>query len=666
MEFQMPKIKIAESNTDPLLVSSGKGRVVTKRGINSAIIENSSDNSVKIKVLTSEVREDQEGIYEVAKVRIDSTKKQGSRSAIARAVQAGTTYTNHQISIPKLLDINEINDLNITKATPSYSVDCNFNYVSQDYDNLQISVNEINLVSYLESTTKDDILNFRKKKNAKVLDFSKGTKLRNFVQPQVSPAGITNELPYYNRIQINSATYGGFSDFTQKIQIYDEVLNHYLNSEKDEVQMNIQDEDFVAENVPLGVYDVNKFFTDDVEFDVDNFYGLKQSKQSSRMGFDLRKHLLKGYFKNVSKNGFRRFEDIYNNIDCYKEGFAYSAEKFDSILLESTKIQTLFAPSGQESTRILDTQVKYGKTYVYRVSAHYLIVGNSYSYRNIRFLEEDGITYATAEVINKPSYVIVPTELFVEEKTIIQPPPVAPQVTFKTENNSDNFVQIYLSPTKTEVEEDFIRITDNDEKQKDEMDRFFKASSGKYRFKTTIQSGLFEIFRSEEPPSDYSTFSNKKLGEIRMSFRDTNAIFKDIIEPNKYYYYICRQLNEKDLASNPTSVFKVMLLKDADDSRVIVDSYRFPKETTSQPSKDFKSLLQVRPSVEQVIFDDSQDVLFQKRSLVGTLDRLKLGIAEKSIWGQRVKLRVKSKTSGKIIDLNIDFNLLKNKTKEEF
>ena len=183
----MPKIKIAESNTDPLLVSSGKGRVVTKRGINSAIIENSSDNSVKIKVLTSEVREDQEGIYEVAKVRIDSTKKQGSRSAIARAVRAGTVYTNHQISIPKLLDINEINDLNITKATPSYSVDCNFNYVSQDYDNLQISVNEINLVSYLESTTKDDILNFRKKKNAKVLDFSKGTKLRNFVQPQVSP-----------------------------------------------------------------------------------------------------------------------------------------------------------------------------------------------------------------------------------------------------------------------------------------------------------------------------------------------------------------------------------------------------------------------------------------------------------------------------------------------
>lgn len=662
----MPKIRIVESITDPLLISAGRGKVVVDKGFETSMIENSSEQSIKIKVLSSETREDQESIYEVARVRIDSVNKQGSRAAISRAIQAGADFTNHQITIPKLLDINEINDQNITKATPSYSVECNFNYVSQDYDNLQISVNEINLMPVIGSTTKDDILNFRKKKSAKVLDFSKGTQLRNFVQPQNGSGGLEKEVPYYNRIQINSATNGGFSDFTQKIHIYDEVLNHYLNSERNPVQMNIQDETLVLRDTPLQVYSVNNFFDQVVDFDTDNFYGLEASKTTSKMGLDLRKHLMKGYLKNVTKNGFRRFEDILLNLDCYKEGFAYSAEKFDSVLRESTKVQTLLAPSGQTSTRLLDTQVKYGKTYVYRVSAHYLIVGNSYTYRNVRYFEEDGITYATAEVVNKPNYVIVPVELFTEEKTVIQPPPVAPQVTFRTENDSSNEIQIYLSPTKTEVERSFIQVTDADKNQQVEMDKFFKKNDGKYRFKTTTQSGLYEVFRTTEPPDDYSSFADSKLGETRMPFRDTDAILIDKVEPNKFYYYICRHLNEKELVSNPTSVFKVMLVKDADDSKVVVDTYRFPEKVTNQPSRDFKSMLQVKPSLEQILFNDVQDALFQKESLKGTLKDLKLGIVEKSIWGRKIKLRVKSKTSGKILDLNIDFNLAKNKTKEEF
>lgn len=662
----MPKIKIIEAITDEILTSSGKGKIVVEKGFDTSVIENTSTKDIAMKVLSSEMREDQESIYEVAKVRIDSVKKQGSRSAISRALQAGAEFTNHQISIPKLQDINDIRDLNITKATPTYSVECNFNYVSQDYDNLQISVNEINLMPSIGSTTKDDILNFRKKKNAKVLDFSKGSRLTNFVQPQVSTGGIENEVPYYNRIQINSATNGGFSDFTQKIQIYDEVLKHYLNSDKEDVLMNIQDDNTVTSNTPLKVYNVRRFFTEAVDFDVDNFYGLESSNTTSKMGLDLRKHLMKGYLKNITKNGFRSFEEVYSNIDCYREGFAYSAEKFDSFLLEGSKIQTLLAPSGQQSTRLLDTQVKYGKTYVYRVSAHYLIVGNSYTYRNVRYFEEDGITYATAEVENRPNYVIVPVELFTEEKTVIQPPPVTPQVTFKTENNSNNSIQIYLSPTKTETLEHFIEITSNDETQRQEMDKFFKEEDGKYRFQTTMHSGLYEVFRTTEPPTSYESFSDKKLGEIRMPFRDTDAVMFDVVEPNKFYYYICRQLNEKELASNPTSVFKVMLVQDADDSKVVVDTYRFPKPVLSQPSRDFKSILQVKPSVEQVIFNDLQDALFQKESLKGTLQDLKLGIAEKSIWGRKMKLRIKSKTSGKIIDLNIDFELAKNKTKEEF
>ena len=167
------------------------------------------------------------------------------------------------------------------------------------------------------------------------------------------------------------------------------------------------------------------------------------------MSLDLRKHLFKGYIKGVTKTGFRSFSDIVNNIECHKEALCYSFEKFNEFELDSTRLQNIYAPAGALATAFSDTQVKDGATYLYRVDAHHMIVGNSYSYRNVRYYEEDDVTYATAEVVNKPKVMIIPFELFTVSKSIIQPPPVFPQVTFKTENNSNSEIQIYLSPTKT-------------------------------------------------------------------------------------------------------------------------------------------------------------------------------------------------------------------------
>ena len=57
---------------------------------------------------------------------------------------------------------------------------------------------------------------------------------------------------------------------------------------------------------------------------------------------------------------------------------------------------------------------------------------------------------------------------------------------------------------------------------------------------------------------------------------------------------------------------------------------------------------------------------FNKDTYKGTVDRLKLGVAQESVWGRRFKIRVKSTTTGKIIDYNVNFKLKKNKSEEEF
>jgi hypothetical protein len=660
----MAKLKIANSITDRLFSAAGKAKVVVAKSAGTARIENSKGGKISISVISGEMIEKEENIYEVAKIKVTSVD--GKRSTIAQALSSGTTFDNHVTSITKMIDLNTEDEKNITHSTPTFSIDAKFNYISQDYDNLQATIPEHNLNSFLDECTKDEILNFKKRKNSRLSTFSRGNQMKNFVVPQGSTDKFSKSSPYYVRIGLNDGVAGDISQFLQKISIYDEVLNDYIQSNKKALNFNIQNGLFTTEDAKVMGYNISSFFDSETEIDLDNFFGLNQDAKASKMSYNLRKHLFKGYLKGVTKTGFRSFSELLNNVECHKEALCYSFEKFADVEVDSTRLQNIYAPAGSLSTAFIDTQVKYGNTYVYRIKAHYMIVGNSYTYRRVRYYEEDGMTYATAEVVNRPSIMVVPFDLFSVSKTIIQPPPVHPQVTFKTENNSNNEIQIYLSPTKNDIKGKFVAITEDDESQHELMKEFYSAKEGLFKFHTAVDSGLYEVFRLSQPPEEIAEFADAKLGEIRMPYRSTDAIFRDIVESNKEYYYMFRQVNEKGLVSNPTAVFKTRLVVDADDAKVITETYHFPKQIKQQPRREFKSMMQIRPAVEQVLFVEEQPALFAKTSLKGTLDDLQLGATDHAVWGRKFKLRVRSKTSGKIIDININFELAKNKTKEEF
>ena len=660
----MGKIKISNARTDSLFQAAGKAKIINRYGFGKSKLQTEDKKTIKITPLSSTIKESGDSIIEVAKVRIDSITKDKSREIIQQAIIGNGTNTDYTTSIQQLVDLNENDNKNITKANASFSIDVNFNYVSQDYDNLQLSIDEFNLNSFLDKPSRQDFLNFKNKKNSKITNFSRGTSMKNFVMPQVAAETLT-EFPYYIRTRLNDGVSGHLSIFLQKIQMFDEVLNDYLKSEKTRLDLNIQRGTHSMEE-QVDIYNLAGFFSSDLKIDLDNFYSFSNELNASKMSLDLRKHLLKGFLKKETEVGFRRFADVLNGQECHKQALAYSIDKYDGVLSESLKIQTLYAPASMDSATFIDTQVKYGKSYLLDCKGHYMIIGNSYKYSNIRFYEENGITYALADVINTPSIIIKSLDIFTARKNVIQPPPVFPQVSFKTENNSEKQIQIYFSPTKTEIKRNFIAITSADEFQKQQMDDFFKVQDGKYRFESISESGLFETFRLSNPPKSYSDFANAKLAETRMPFSTGDGVLKDNIRPNEDYYYTFRQINQKGLVSNPTSIFKVRLVVDADDAKVLVEEYYLPKQILSQPREDFKSMVQIRPSIEQTLFNETQDVLFNKTSIKGTLQDLKLGTTRHSVWGRKIKLRFRSKTSGKIIDVNIDFSLLKNKSKEEF
>ena len=70
----------------------------------------------------------------------------------------------------------------------------------------------------------------------------------------------------------------------------------------------------------------------------------------------------------------------------------------------------------------------------------------------------------------------------------------------------------------------------------------------------------------------------------------------------------------------------------------------------------------MEPVFEQTFFDNNQPGLFNKTSADATLANVKLGIADESIWGRTFKIRMTSKTTGKMIDFNVKFDLLLSKT----
>ena len=105
--------------------------------------------------------------------------------------------------------------------------------------------------------------------------------------------------------------------------------------------------------------------------------------------------------------GFRSFEQVYNNEECYKEDFVYSVDKFNNTFAGNPS-QTFYVPAVDDTSIVNDTQIKYDKIYYYRCKAHYIIVGNKYRYENLKIHTDKKNIYATVQVINRPSVILVP------------------------------------------------------------------------------------------------------------------------------------------------------------------------------------------------------------------------------------------------------------------
>jgi hypothetical protein len=373
-----------------------------------------------------------------------------------------------------------------------------------------------------------------------------------------------------------------------------------------------------------------------------------------------------GFTKDLIRNHLRSYQEIIRGAACENEVLFFQIEKFKDVAI-GAPLQTFWIPANSNSISYIDTQLKYDNLYVYRAFAYVAVVGNSYTFTNLENLahnQKTGRFSAEVTIENRCSMKLVKIPLFQEQARVLNPPPSIPMIDFYNRSDASNMVNIRMALTSYYGVGAYVRITDDDDFVITKLQQFYKNQDSHGMARPSNSVGVFEIFRTSTAPKSYQDFSRYKLIEIMSEANTTSQMFEDKILPNTKYYYCFRSVNHHGIKSLPTKVMEVELIKDADDSKVEVSIYEFPKSDPYQQTTTMKRFFQVMPSANQTYFNPEQNSIYGAKSLNNKLNKINLGMAEKPIWGRKMKIRLTSTDTGRKIDFNITFDLIKEKSEE--
>jgi hypothetical protein len=384
----------------------------------------------------------------------------------------------------------------------------------------------------------------------------------------------------------------------------------------------------------------------------------------------------------------RGIQQILNSESCQTFFLGYKIEKYlDNDATEP--IQTYYT----NDTNFIDTQLKYGRRYIYKTKVLVGVLGSSYTYSNL-FISENDTTMSNnqgvaasllpsdftkissekyrgyVDVDISPSFKIVEYQIDEDEVAFVDAPTLPPQVDVFNRKDSDS-IEMRFSPnffrvesvsagTNKELMRSLEPLTTEDQRIVDLL-TISKNSSVQPDYFT----GIYEIYRTTNPPQKQEDFSNSFLATIDdktsyvsidgnlpiQTLDNMNGHFEDFLMVNQKYYYAFRALTYHGTPSNLTIPYEIELLRDSDEYKVQVSQYRYPEEKNYVFEKKAKRILKITPNIERLLFSEEESLSQWKLDNGSLVDE---GITK------TFKIRVTSKHTGKKMDLNINFKLSKD------
>ena len=547
-----------------------------------------------------------------------------------------------------------------------------FVYSSNDYENTTANSSELELPNYyLENVNEQNVNNEQLKSletNVVSKEFIKSltvrqgslvarsqeqlSKFRNILfgndyLPSRSTSNL-KEFPYYNTIYIQSENNDNtLGMLLKKLSFQEETLGGLLN-EQQSVDVN-----FVVNNVEttIPVMDIMSVMSNNsLELNISDklIFGTPKAN-SNFMINNFKKNVIMGALYGNLLGDMLSFQEMFDAVEAKRETLVYKVDKFNDE--QSQPIQTFWRYNEGDYH---DYQIKRDKTYRYKLSSYCMIYGVSTRIQDFKVNTNN----VEITMVSSPSYKYAVID-FDEDSVKVSPKiPMPPFASFHNENNEENIVKIYLSLKNGSRKAPFIPITEADS----EIISGIESKDGMYEFDYELQDGKFEVYRLSEVPKSYADFADAKILDVRNKISTTDIIFKENVTPNKKYHFMFRSVNVIGVPSNPSPVYEVELIKMASTSKIVVRVVTMEEEIKYM-DKHFKNLIQIKPAFQQEIFDDQEQFALELPTFKKKINDLTLGTATDKVWGKKFKIRVKSKDSGKIIDLNVKFNLIKDNIK---
>jgi len=378
-----------------------------------------------------------------------------------------------------------------------------------------------------------------------------------------------------------------------------------------------------------------------------------------------------GKLKTFLKSRMRTYDEIVEGFPCHTETVLYRVEKtLANEVGEPTgpAIQNFWFPNTNEIDilNLVDTQIKYGKAYAYRIYAYQLCVSTNYSYSRLNVSDEN----AAFIVTQKPEVLLIEQAIFTDSHLITDDPPVPPEVEIVPYFANGNNLLFNLKSAVGEYHLDPIALNGEDVAAHAKVRRAQKVGADDpIRFKSDDpvgQEGYFEIYKIQRHPKSWSDFDGMLLAAVANNSSHGNTImlgassaeYVDYIASNTKYYYTCRMIDAHGHTSNPTVVYEVELVNDEGSVYMTKRIVEFLPIEPKHPSKSMRRLLQIKPAMEQTFIDSAG---FGGEESALQVKNVKLGERQESPWGGKYKFRLISRKTGKKMDLNIDFNAIMEK-----
>ena len=370
--------------------------------------------------------------------------------------------------------------------------------------------------------------------------------------------------------------------------------------------------------------------------------------------------------RNKLKNSTRNINQIFDCDESETFVLGYKIQKF--IDRDITRpIQTFYTTND----KFVDTQLKYGRKYIYRTKALIGIFGSSYSYSDLSISENEYLARLTVEV--RPSFQILELDIDRDEVAFIDTPMFFPHVTLHGDKTKP-IVNFLLQPRNFSIH-DPSKMTDEvgppvgNLLDSDQIINDLYSLSKDRRISNEYFTGIYEIYRMDKPPKSIYDFSDSflisldqsldvgNLDDFRLPIENFDidvAKFSDTIIPNKKYYYAFRSLTFHGTPSDLSPIIEVELLRDSDEYKIVSKHYKIKNNTNYSTKKKVKRLMRIVPNLDRLFFTT------EETENLWELDSGNLVSAQSPTNRKTFKIRVTSKHTGKKIDLNITFRINKD------